>query len=196
MAANHQHNDEKIEDLSSGVLSHDGGEDAPDQRKLIVDSQIKADIQSMSMALAEAVEAGEAGEVPVGAVLIMGGEVISRGRNSPIAMSDPTAHAEIIALRRAAETVGNYRLTGATLYVTLEPCLMCAGAILQARVSRLVFGAFDPKAGAVGSLYDVAADPRLNHCFKVTAGVMEEECAMLLKKFFRRRRINSNQGTV
>lgn len=171
-------------------LSCDWSGAAAEHVKLPVDSQNEADIQSMMIALAEAAAAGEAGEVPVGAVLVMGGKVISRGRNSPIAMKDPTAHAEIIALRRAANQVGNYRLTGATLYVTLEPCLMCAGAIIQSRVSRLVFGAFDSKAGAMGSLYDVSDDSRLNHCVELTVGVLGEQCASLLKNFFQHRRVS------
>jgi tRNA(adenine34) deaminase len=140
------------------------------------------------MALEEAKRAGEEGEVPVGAVLVSGGQVIARGRNRPIAMSDPTAHAEVLALREAAAKVGNYRLPGCTLYVTIEPCAMCAGALLQARVGRLVFGAEDPKAGAVRSLYTLLEDERLNHRVEVTAGVLPQECREVLYRFFRERR--------
>ncbi len=133
----------------------------------------------------------EAGEVPVGALVVIGGEAIARAGNGPIAGCDPSAHAEMLAIRRAAARIGNYRLTGATLYVTLEPCLMCAGAVLQARIPRLVFGAADPKAGAIVSLYKVAADSRLNHSFQVRGGVLAEESALLLKDFFQIKR-NAN----
>ena len=146
------------------------------------------DEQFMAMALEEAKRAGEEGEVPVGAVLVSGGRVIARGRNRPIAMSDPTAHAEVLALREAANEAGNYRLPGSTLYVTVEPCAMCAGALLQARVRRLVFGAEDPKGGAVRSLYTLLEDERLNHRVEVTAGVLLEECREVLRGFFRERR--------
>ena len=142
----------------------------------------------MSMALEEAKRAGEEGEVPVGAVLVSAGEVISRGRNRPIALSDPTAHAEILALREGAAKVGNYRLPGCTLYATLEPCVMCAGALLQARVRRLVFGVEDPKAGAVRSLYSLLEDERLNHRLEVKAGVLLEECREIMRQFFQERR--------
>jgi tRNA(adenine34) deaminase len=140
------------------------------------------------MALEEAKRAGEEGEVPVGAVLVSGGRVIARGRNQPIALSDPTAHAEILALREAATQVGNYRLPGCTLYVTVEPCAMCAGALLQARVGRLVFGAEDPRAGAVRSLYTLLEDKRLNHRVEVTSGVLLQECRQVLRRFFQERR--------
>jgi tRNA(adenine34) deaminase len=142
----------------------------------------------MCMALEEAKRAGEEGEVPVGAVLVSGGRVIARGRNQPIALSDPTAHAEILALREAATQVGNYRLPGCTLYVTVEPCAMCAGALLQARVGRLVFGAEDPRAGAVRSLYTLLEDKRLNHRVEVTSGVLLQECRQVLRRFFQERR--------
>ena len=142
----------------------------------------------MVMALEEAKRAGEEGEVPVGAVLVSGGRVIARGRNRPIAMSDPTAHAEILVLRGAATQVGNYRLPGCTLYVTVEPCIMCAGALLQARIGRLVFGAEDPKAGAARSLYTLLEDKRLNHRVEVTSGVLRQECREVLRGFFRERR--------
>jgi tRNA(adenine34) deaminase len=146
------------------------------------------DEQFMRMALEEAKRAGEEGEVPVGAVLVSGGRVIARGRNRPIAMSDPTAHAEILALREAATQMGNYRLPGCTLYVTVEPCAMCAGAVLQARVGRLVFGAEDPKAGAVRSLYTLLEDRRLNHGVEVTSDILAQECGEVLRRFFRERR--------
>jgi tRNA(adenine34) deaminase len=142
----------------------------------------------MRIALEEARRAGEEGEVPIGAVLVSEGEVIGRGRNRPIALSDPTAHAEIQALREGGLRVGNYRLPGSTLYVTLEPCIMCAGAILQARVGRLVFGNEDPKRGAVSSLYSLLEDRRLNHRVEVTSGVLQDECRELLQRFFRERR--------
>jgi tRNA(adenine34) deaminase len=142
----------------------------------------------MAEALHEAARAEAAGEVPVGAVVVHDGMLIGRGHNAPISLSDPTAHAEIQALREAARHVGNYRLVGSTVYVTVEPCLMCMSALLHARVKRLVFGCYDPKAGAAGSLYDVAHDPRLNHQIEVTAGVAEEESRALLQRFFRKKR--------
>ncbi len=146
------------------------------------------DEQFMRLALEEAKRAGEEGEVPVGAVLVLGGKVIGRGRNRPIALSDPAAHAEILALREGASGVGNYRLSGSTLYVTVEPCVMCAGALLQARVRRLVFGADDPKAGAVRSLYFLLEDERFNHRVEVISGVLQDECRDLLIRFFQERR--------
>ncbi len=142
----------------------------------------------MRIALEEARRAGEEGEVPIGAVLVSEGEVIGRGRNRPISLSDPTAHAEILALREGATRVGNYRLPDSTLYVTIEPCTMCAGAILQARVRRLVFGAEDPKTGAVCSIYSLLEDERLNHRVEVTSGILLEECREILQRFFRERR--------
>lgn len=151
----------------------------------------------MRIALEEAKSAGEEGEVPIGAVLVSGGEVIGRGRNRPVVLSDPTAHAEIQALREAAARIGNYRLSGSTLYATLEPCIMCTGAILQARIARLVFGAEDSKGGAVSSLYSLLGDSRLNHRVEVTSGVLEEECRELLRRFFQERRkaIFTKEGT-
>ena len=146
------------------------------------------DVQFMGLALKEAKRAGEEGEVPVGAVLVSGGQVIGRGRNRPLALSDPTAHAEILALREGAIQTGNYRLTGTTLYVTIEPCTMCAGALLQARVRRLVYGADDLKAGGVRSLYFLLEDERLNHRVEVTGGVLLEECREILRRFFQERR--------
>jgi tRNA(adenine34) deaminase len=143
----------------------------------------------MGLALAQARLALAAGEVPVGAVVVGdNGEILAAAHNAPIAFHDPTAHAEILALRQAAAKVGNYRLPGATLYVTIEPCLMCVGAMIQARINRLVFGAADPKAGACVSLYTVPEDPRLNHRIEVTGGVREAECRELLQEFFRARR--------
>jgi tRNA(adenine34) deaminase len=142
----------------------------------------------MAEALLEAVAAGACGEVPVGAVVVLDGQAIGRAGNASIARHDPTGHAEVLALRAAGAAVGNYRLPGATLYVTVEPCLMCIGAIVHARVARLVFGCDDPKAGAVGSQFDLAADARLNHAVAVTRGIAEDECRSLLQEFFRSRR--------
>jgi len=146
------------------------------------------DVRFMRLALGLAREAAAAGEVPVGAIVVQDGGVIGEGRNRLVAGADPTAHAEIVALRDAAAHAGAARLPGSTLYVTLEPCLMCAGALVNARVARVVFGAADPKAGACGSLYQVGLDPRLNHRFEVTGGVLAEECAALLRRFFTPRR--------
>ncbi len=142
----------------------------------------------MAMALAEAAEAAERGEVPVGAVLVRGVEVLARAGNRCEELADPTAHAEILAVTAACAALGEGRLAGATLYCTLEPCFMCAGALVHARVARLVFGTRDPKFGACGSLADLPADPRLNHRFPVTEGVCAEEAAALLRAFFRERR--------
>jgi tRNA(adenine34) deaminase len=139
----------------------------------------------MDLALAEAALAGPSGDIPVGAVVLdAAGLVIGRGHNAREADGDPTAHAEVLALRAAAASVGGWRLTGCTLTVTLEPCTMCAGALVLARVSRLVFGAWDPKAGAAGSLRDVVRDIRLNHRVEVVGGVREQECGDLLRRFF------------
>ena len=142
----------------------------------------------MGQALDLAQLAGVEGEVPVGAVVVVDGVVVGRGRNQRQALPDPTAHAEILALRQAAATLGRWRLTDATMYCTLEPCPMCAGALVMARVGRLVFGTSDPKAGACGSLYNLCSDPRLNHEVPVTPGVLAEAAAALLKDFFERRR--------
>lgn len=148
-----------------------------------------ADWDWMALALDLARRAEAAGEVPVGALIISpAGEVAGRGFNHTITSMDPTAHAEIVALRRAAEHAGNHRLTGYAAYVTLEPCAMCAGALLQARIARLVYAADDPKAGAIRSVLALAAHPRLNHSFQVTAGVRADEAAVLLREFFQRRR--------
>ncbi len=142
----------------------------------------------MRLALQEARAAAEAGEVPVGAIVVRHGEVIATGRNAPIARHDPTAHAEIAALRAAAERLGNYRLDGCTLYVTLEPCAMCSGAMLHARLPRVVFGAAEAKTGAAGSVVNLFAEPRLNHQTALQGGVLADECAALLSDFFQQRR--------
>jgi len=142
----------------------------------------------MVEALAEARKAAAAGEVPIGAVVVHGGRVVGRGRNARETQRDPTAHAEILALQEAARSLGRWRLTGATVYATLEPCPMCAGALVNARVDRLVYAVPDPKAGAAGSLFDVPRDPRLNHRVEVASGVLAAECGELLSSFFRTRR--------
>lgn len=143
------------------------------------------DRQAMQAALAEAQLAANAGEVPIGAVIIHEGKIIARGQNRVLRDVDPTAHAEIVALRAAAGAVGNYRLSGCTLYVTLEPCAMCAGAMIHARIDRLVFAAADPKAGACGSVLAVLNHPQLNHQMQVEQGIVAEESAELLRSFFR-----------
>lgn len=142
----------------------------------------------MRAALALATEAAAAGEVPVGAVVVLDGEIVGRGYNHPIGAHDPTAHAEIAAMRDAAARLGNYRLGGCDLYVTLEPCLMCAGAIMHARISELVYGARDPKTGACGSVVDAFADQRLNHHTQVRGGLLAVEAGALLQQFFAARR--------
>ncbi|WP_239483076.1 tRNA adenosine(34) deaminase TadA [Paraburkholderia sp. C35] len=146
------------------------------------------DLRFMALAQAAADEARAAGEVPVGAVLVHGDEVIAKGFNHPIGGHDPSAHAEMAALRAAAQKLENYRLPGCELYVTLEPCLMCAGAIMHARIARVVFGARDPKTGACGSVVDAFANPQLNHHTTVTGGVLEDECGAALRSFFAERR--------
>ncbi len=147
------------------------------------------DAYYMGEALGQAREALAAGEVPVGAVVVgEKGEILGRAHNRPLTLCDPTAHAEVLALREAARLLGNYRLLAVCLYVTIEPCLMCTGALLQARVRRLVFGAPDPKAGACVSLYRLPEDPRLNHRLEVVGGVREAECRELLQEFFQARR--------
>jgi tRNA(adenine34) deaminase len=145
----------------------------------------------MREALAQARLAGDAGEVPVGSVVVMNGVIVGYGRNEPISSIDPTAHAEIVALRDAARRVGNYRLTGATLYVTVEPCMMCVGALIHARVGTVVFGAPEPKAGALESTQRAHEHPALNHRLTVVSGVMAAECRDLLQVFFRQRRENA-----
>ena len=142
----------------------------------------------MRLALAEAAAALEHDDVPIGAVVVRDGEVLSAARNERELRGDPTAHAEVLALRAAAAAAGTWRLGGASVYVTLEPCPMCAGALVLARVARLVYGPQDPRAGAAYSLYNVVQDPRLNHQVEVTAGVLEEECAAVLKAFFQGKR--------
>jgi len=147
-----------------------------------------SDLEFMDAALAEARAAAERGEVPVGAVIAVDGRIVARAGNRTIADCDPTAHAEIIALREAARAVGNHRVLGASLYVTIEPCAMCAGAMIQARVARLIYGADDPKAGAIRSCFEVLDHPQLNHRVGVTAGVRAAESAAVLKEFFAARR--------
>ena len=146
------------------------------------------EVDFMLAALDQARNAQAAGEVPVGAVVVKDGEVIARGFNTPISSHDPTAHAEIRALRDAARRLGNYRLPDCELYVTLEPCAMCVGAMLHARIARLVYGAADPKTGACGSVIDLISESRLNHHMSVSAGVMADECGALLREFFAAKR--------
>jgi tRNA(Arg) A34 adenosine deaminase TadA len=151
--------------------------------------ELVTDVEWMRLALESARAAREQGEVPVGAVIAgADGRLLARGANAPIARHDATAHAEIMALRAAGEALGNYRLPGCTLYVTLEPCVMCVGALVHARVARLVFGAADPKTGACGSVFDLAASPRHNHRLAVQGGVLSAACSELLKDFFAARR--------
>jgi tRNA(adenine34) deaminase len=142
----------------------------------------------MAVALEEALHASREGEVPVGAVLVNDGHIIARDHNRPIASHDPTAHAEVLVLRAAAAQIGNYRLNGGALYVTIEPCVMCVGAILQSRLSRLVYGTRDEKGGAVASLYRLLNDSRLNHQVEVTEGVLAEQCREVIRAFFNERR--------
>jgi tRNA(adenine34) deaminase len=146
------------------------------------------DQEAMQAALTQARLAAEAGEVPIGAVIVQNGAIIARGENRVIRDLDPTAHAEIVALREAAGAIGNYRLIDCTLYVTLEPCAMCAGAMIHARIERLVFAAADPKAGAAGSVLSVLNHPQLNHQMRVEQGILAEESAEILRTFFRERR--------
>ena len=146
------------------------------------------DLAHMRAAIDEAKVAAQAGEVPVGAVVVVNNAIVARGINRTISDTDPSAHAEIVALRAAAQELGNYRLGNATLYVTLEPCAMCIGAMVQARIGRLVFGAYDPKAGAAGSAIDLSDSPSFNHRFEINGGVLAEECGSLLKAFFESRR--------
>jgi len=142
----------------------------------------------MQEALAEARKAEAKGEVPVGAVVLLNEKIVGRGHNSPIRMQDPTAHAEILALRQAARNNMNYRLPGAIVIVTVEPCIMCVGALIQARVEEVIYGAADPKAGAIHSVFQIEDWPSLNHMFRVSSGVLEEECSALMKSFFASRR--------
>jgi tRNA(adenine34) deaminase len=156
------------------------------------------DIDYMRAALDMARQTLAAGEVPVGAVVVLDGEIIGRGFNAPISRHDPTAHAEMMALRDAARHLGNYRLVDCELFVTLEPCLMCAGAVMHARIARLVYGASDPKTGACGSVVDVFAEQRLNHHTKVSSGVLAEQCGAMLSDFFAKRRAEKRieQGNI
>ena len=148
-----------------------------------------ADCRYMRQALAEAEKAGQRGEVPVGAVLVAeDGTVLAAAGNRTIELADPSAHAEMLTIRAAAQRAGNYRLPGTTLYATVEPCIMCMGAAVHARIARLVFGAPDPKWGAAGSMYNFCTDSRLNHCIETTAGVLADECRELIQAFFRARR--------
>ncbi|MGA2482913.1 MAG: tRNA adenosine(34) deaminase TadA [Candidatus Acidiferrales bacterium] len=149
---------------------------------------MEADVQFMRAALEEASAAAAAGEVPVGAVIVRDGQILARSGNRTIRDGDPTAHAEIVVLREAARVLGNYRLAGSSLYVTIEPCAMCAGAMIQARMARLVYGCDDPKGGAVHSCFDVLSHPQLNHRVEVASGVLAEECAAILQSFFATRR--------
>jgi tRNA(adenine34) deaminase len=149
---------------------------------------MESDIQFMQEALAEGRAAAAAAEVPIGAVLVYDGAILSRSGNRTIRDCDPTAHAEIVVLREAARLLGNYRLADTTLYVTIEPCSMCAGAIIQARVPRLVYGADDPKGGAVRSCFEILSNSRLNHRVEVTSGVLAADCAAILQTFFAERR--------
>ena len=155
---------------------------------------MQTDYDFMKIALAEAQKAYDCGEVPVGAVLVHEGNVLAQAHNSPILNNDPSAHAEMLALRQAGKTIGNYRLAGAELYVTLEPCVMCAGAIVQARLTRVIFGARDPKCGAVTSLYNILNDDRLNHQVEITEGLLREECGEILSRFFQQKRIKADSS--
>ena len=146
------------------------------------------DQRFMKLAIDQAFIAADNGDVPVGAVIVFEGRVIAKAHNQRQLLNDPTAHAEIIALTQAAEAVGNWRLNGCTIYVTLEPCPMCAGALVMARIDRLVFGCEDPKAGACGSLYNIVQDERLNHNMDITSGVLDTECGQVLSDFFKTRR--------
>jgi tRNA(adenine34) deaminase len=147
----------------------------------------------MQMAINEAIEAGKKGEVPIGAVIVKDGDVIAKGSNLRETNQNALAHAEIIAINKACEHVGYWRLTECTLYVTLEPCQMCAGAIIQSRIDRVVFGASDPKAGCAGSLYNLLQDNRFNHVVELESGVLEEECSHLLKDFFKQLRLKKKE---
>jgi tRNA(adenine34) deaminase len=154
--------------------------------------QNEADQEFIREALAEAGEAARIGEVPIGAIIVYEGKIIARAHNLKETTGDPTAHAEILALRTAAQFKQGWRLSGATLYTTLEPCPMCAGAMIMARIGRLVFGAKDPKAGSAGTLMNIVQDERLNHKVEITAGVLATECGNILKEFFRERRNDNN----
>ena len=154
---------------------------------------LNSDENWMRYALQLAQQAALQGEVPVGAVLVQDDNILGEGWNQPISLKDPSAHAEMLAMRAAGQVAANYRLPNTTLYVTLEPCCMCAGAMIHARIARVVFGAYDPKTGAAGSLFSVLNDPRHNHQVQISGGVLAEECAELLRTFFRERRLRAKQ---
>ena len=161
------------------------------EEEVFASSFLEADLLDrffMGFALAEARQARKLNEVPIGAIVVFDKQVIGRGHNQPIRLSDPTAHAEILALRQSAERIGNYRLTDSTLYVTIEPCAMCAGAIVNARIKRLVYGAMEERAGGVNSVFQICTNSSLNHQVEVTSGIREEECRELMQSFFRDRR--------
>ncbi len=153
---------------------------------------MKAHEQYMQLAIELAKTAGQSGEVPVGAIVVKNGKIIGRGSNAPIQLNDPSAHAEMLAIRDAAKTLGNYRLVDCTLYVTLEPCAMCAGVIQHARIDNVIFGATDPKTGACGSVVNLMAEEKLNHHAKIEGGILAEACGNLLSAFFRERRIKKS----
>ncbi len=154
-------------------------------------TNLLTDTDLMQLALELAKQAAANNEVPVGAIVVKDGVVIGRGANAPIGLNDPTAHAEVIAMREAAQHLGNYRLVDCTLYVTLEPCAMCSGAMQHARIAKLVYGASDPKTGACGSVVNLMAEPRLNHHCEVLGGVMADECGAILSGFFKQRRLSN-----
>ena len=160
---------------------------------MLFSTTVNTDIEFMRQALAEARESAASGEVPIGAVLVHEGRILARAGNRTIRDCDPTAHAEIVALREAAKIIGNYRLADTTLYVTIEPCSMCAGAMIQARVPRLVYGAAEPRGGAVQSCFEVPSHPELNHRVQVTSGVLGSECSEVLQSFFAVRRQQARQ---
>lgn len=159
----------------------------------LTQSQEAVDRRFMAAAINQAEIAGENGDVPVGAVIVFENKIIAKGYNQRHQLGDPTAHAEVIALTAASEYVGNWRLHGCTIYATLEPCCMCAGACVLARLDRLVFGCDDPKAGACGSLYNIVQDERLNHRLSVTKGVLADDCVLLLREFFRKKRNSAEE---
>ena len=166
-----------------------GNSDGPARKTMPLAAPLETDEYWMAKALDYAREAGMQGEVPVGAVIVGEEGILAGGGNGPIGRNDPTAHAEIVVLREAAEKMSNYRLPATTLYVTLEPCLMCMGAMIHARVARLVYGAPDPKTGAASSVYAIGSDGRLNHDIEITGNILGEQCSQLLKDFFRSRRL-------
>ena len=154
---------------------------------------LQKDIDYMQLALGLALEAANNGEVPVGAIVVKNDVIIGRGSNAPICLHDPTAHAEIIAMREAAQHLGNYRLVDCTLYVTLEPCVMCSGAMQHARIAKLVYGASDPKTGACGSVINLMSEPKLNHHTEVISGILAAECGTMLTEFFKQRRLTNKR---